>query len=161
MTDKRTLMSIIRDAARRARNIKKLTAPKEIGKYCIDEANLLGAITPEWIEEAKIEKALKYIVWRQKPKLDDEERQLHLFHDCEDIVFDIRHGDGTVQKVLGDFDQQDIEQVTQQKMDNIARAEAEAELWARAINLVLPLVRDNPGWVWRDAVNDLAASGLV
>jgi hypothetical protein len=34
-------------------------------------------------------------------------------------------------------------------------------LWERSIKLIIPLLRDNPGWVWRDAVNELAASGLV
>jgi regulatory protein YycH of two-component signal transduction system YycFG len=97
---------------------------------------------------------------KKKVTMDDI-RQLHFFDDCEDIVFDIRHGDGTIQKALADFDEQDIEQVTQQKTNNIRAAETEAELWERSIKLIIPLLRDNPGWVWRDAVNELAASGLV
>lgn len=163
MSDRRSAITIIKDAARRARNIKKLTDPKEIGEYCHNELQKFGALTAVFIHDAVIEKIISMITWRHKPKNheDDEERQLHLFDDCEDIVFDIRHGDGTVQKALGAFDEKDIAQVTEQKFVNIKRAEAEAEHWERASKVIIPLLRANPGWLWRDAASELRGLGVV
>lgn len=162
MSDRRSLLHIVKDAARRARNIKKMTDPREIGQYILKDARRYGIVTPQFIEETLIEKFMRLAVMRMQTKpREEEERQLHLFDDCEDIAFHIKHGDGTIQKALGDFDEKDIEQVTQQKLDNIEAAKIEAKHWERAVNVVLPLLRAHPNWLWRDAASELRRSGLV
>lgn len=157
----RSLMQFVRDAARRARNIKKMTDPHEIAAYCFGEAKSYGLITAEWTHEAELQSIIRLVTFRRKApgSRDDDAHQLRLFIDHEDIVFDIRHDDAVVQKALADCGLDDIDQIEQQKDDNIDAAIAERDLFARASGYIKPLLTAHPGWVWRDAVNHLRAHG--
>ncbi|UGY13780.1 hypothetical protein HAP48_0035190 [Bradyrhizobium septentrionale] len=160
MTERRSLMQFVRDAARRARNIKKLTDPHAIAGYCFDEAKGYGLITAAWTHEAELQSILRLVTFRKKPPhLSEDAHQLRLFIDHEDIVFDIRHDDAVVQKALADCGLSDIAQIERQKGDNIAAAEAERDLFARASSYIKPLLESHPGWVWRDAVSHLSTHG--
>lgn len=159
----RSIMGFVRDTARRARNIKKLRDPHEIAQYCHKEALDLGLITKEWAIEAQIQAIARMITNRVKraAKRDTSERQLHLFVNHEDIVFDLRHQDEVVQKALADCNIDDIKQIERQKADNISAAVTEHELFVRAANYILPILEENPFWVWRDAVRYMRDSGSL
>lgn len=156
----RSLTRIVQDCARRARNILKKTEPHDIAEYCYVEANKLGLITDRWKHETLLSAIIKMVTIRVKPKPEASD-QLRLFTDYEDIVFDLRHDDGVVQKALGDFTEIDIDQIAEQKKANIKSAVAEDELWTRATGYIKPLLKKNPEWKWRDAVRNLEAMGML
>ncbi|MEY9179686.1 hypothetical protein [Bradyrhizobium sp. USDA 313] len=159
MSKHRSMMQFVRDAARRARNIKKLTDPHDIGNYCLSEAEAYGLVTPEWVLEAQIQAIIRLVTFRAKPAGRDAPHQLHLFINHEDIVFDLRHQDAVIQKALADCGLDDVAQIEQQKADNIEAAKAEQALFARAAGYIKPLLRAHPTWVWRDAVEHLRLHG--
>lgn len=158
----------VRESARIARNTHGLIVPHEIAEFVRADIERKGLHTSDLVDKAVKDFILKLILERRKPtpKADDPE-QPFLFENLA-MVFDVRHkvtrDDGssviqTIQKELGDFTLEDIDQVSAQKDENIEHAiEAKAE-WDSAIRLVGPLLAQNPRWVWRDAVSYMRANG--
>jgi hypothetical protein len=158
----RSLMGQVRDLARHARNIKHLTDPKAIGEYCHAECKKLGMITAEWTHQLQVQAMIGLATIRVKQSGAPEAvTQMRLFDNYEDIVFDIRHEDGVVQKALGDFNRLDISQIFEQQDANIASAVAARDLFERASKTIVPLLQDHPDWLWRDAVEYLRRNGTL
>jgi hypothetical protein len=155
----KSLMGQVRDCARHARNIKHLTVPKEIGEYALAECKKLGMITTEWTHNLQVQAMIGLATMRVHKAKDSAVTQLRLFVDHEDIVFDIRHEDGVVQKSLGDFDEDDIDQIDAQQDANIEAAVASRDQWLRAAKYIRPLLVKHPDWLWRDAVDHLRRNG--
>ncbi len=155
-----SLTSFFKDCARRARNILKKTEPDDIAAHCYKEANDLGMITNDWLIHLAMRAIKDMVTIRASPKRT-EFNQLRLFTDYEDIVFDLRHDDGVVQKSLGDCELSDVMQIKEQKNTNIESAVAERDLFYRASGYIEPLLHKNPEWTWRDAVRNLEARGML
>jgi len=62
---------------------------------------------------------------------------------------------------LGDFGIPEIEQHDAQLDGNISNAQAERALWERAKSFVVPLLKRQKDWKWRDAVEHMRSRGTL
>jgi hypothetical protein len=169
------ITTAIQNAARIARNLKKLTDPDDIAEHVWDVLCRDGYLNLSRVDATTkanmIVMALSYIksiiVMRVKAKGRPDDRQFHLWDNLEQ-VFDIKHQkkdeDGApvirdgkpvievIQKELAKFTLDDVRQVSEQKDDNIERATAERNIWLRAAGYIEPLLGAHPDWTWKDAV---------
>jgi hypothetical protein len=165
----------IKNSARTARNIRKLKDPDTIAIHVWDklcEDGYLNLARVDATTKANmLVMGLAYIksiiTMRVKKPQPDDERQFHLWDDL-DQVFDIKYSkkdkDGNpiievVQKELGKFGLDDIRQITEQKNDNLFRANKERDIWLRAISYIKPLLATRSDWNWEDAVEYMRENG--
>ena len=143
----------IRQLRNKAYHIKKIREPNEQAEYIFDK--LYDEIGPSIIRAAQIAWIRDFVTNRYL-QLDSEKPDL--FGDL-DYQFVLRNGKASTVIELGDVGLDEIETITQQKIDNINRARAEADRWKRACNIIQPLLRKHPDWKWKDAVDWLSKHG--
>ena len=131
-----------------------LTALKELGLWSKDNIERIGR---EYIKRMIL--ALSKPMMKRESVDDEETFQLHLWEDLDQVISVHRPGGGADGVELGDFGLDEIEARTRQIDLNRREVEASQEIWLRACEFIVPLLRNNPNWVWRDAVEHMRTTG--
>jgi hypothetical protein len=153
-----TLTAAIKDFAARCR-ARGITDPDVIAETVFKNLHERGLVSNRNANAVWLDYIKRWSVFRVNRGNKGDDRQMHLWENCEAQVYNLQFDGGVIQKVLADFDLADIEQETAQKQDNIEAAAAELRLWNRAKRYVVPLLDAHPDWKWRNAVEHMRTNG--
>lgn len=164
--DQESLTSAIRAAYKRAYR-KGIKESEKAASYVYEEIADWRTRTNTLVVWLAYIKRLGVTKRKAKQTPDNPERQLHLWDDLDELypiqrpprinaktgeVVEEAHTD-LIQ--LGDFGLTEIEQHDRQIDDNLKAINDERNIWRRAKRFVIPLLKDHPGWKWRDAVEHM------
>jgi hypothetical protein len=152
------------DAAfNRAYHVKKLRGTDAICEYIYEDMVAgEGKVSPMLQKQAMLTLIRDLMVNRleQLNAFDEPEAHPDLFRDFE-YQFTFRKGGERVQCVLGDLDYKRGLSLLKRKESNITAAIHARDEFSRVWSIIGPLLRQNPDWVWRDAVKYLSEHGGI
>jgi len=157
----RNPLHIIRDAIISAGNkgyyVKNIRNTDTLVDFVDKEIQTL--LSPKLFDDVRRHGIHDILTSRFEKLLDDGE-QLDLFRDL-DFQITFGRGDKSYQKTLGDLDYEHALKARQRKESNIERARVSLADFDRAWTIIGPLLKANPGWLWRNAVDHLEKTGGI
>jgi hypothetical protein len=151
------LKSQIDRSANKAYHVKNLRGSDAINNAVLDDIEVL--LDPSFIRELKLF-GIGTMVGNRFEELVSVHEQLDFFRDL-DFQITFGRGQQTYNRTLGDLDYRHAMLARQRKVANLERANTGLARFDRAFGYVGPLLKDNPDWVWRDAVRHLEENGGI
>jgi len=133
-----------------------MVALKNLGLWSKENLDRIGK---EYIKRMILALSRPALKGRDRDPEKAEEFQLHLWEDLDQVISIHRLDGGADGVELGDFGLDEIVARSRQIESNIKEVEASKKIWDRACEFVVPLLRKNPKWVWRDAVEHMRKTG--
>jgi|SRR5580765_3376027 len=148
---------IVIGAANRAYHIKKIRNTLEMAIYVRHEVGVV--LSPKLREQMEIERIIN-IIGSRFERLLDEGATLDLFRDL-DFQISFGRGEETYQRELGDLDYEHALMFRRRKDSHLQKMVQSLKDFDRVWTFIGPLLKSNPGWLWRDAVAHLEANGGI
>jgi hypothetical protein len=159
----RVIRSRIVASFTRAYHVKKLRDTDAICGYVYrDVIESEGKVSPVLVKQALLTLIRDILTNRleQMSAFDEPEVHPDLFRDL-DYQFTFREHGKPVQCVLGDVNYDRGLALLKRKESNITAAIHARDDFVRVWSLIGPLLRENRGWMWRDAVRYLESHGGI